>query len=233
MRALFSIGAVLALGACTAGYNTGGITPVAGQFSEDPDRARLIFEQVLVDIHPEIIRECGHKRVDGMCDFTILVDMNPRNPPNAFQSLADDGQPTLTFTVSMIASMSSSDEVAFVMAHEASHHILDHLNLQHRASEAAAEAFAKRAATDGASEEDILEAQLLGARVGALAYSKDYELQADRLGAIITYQAGYDPERGAQFFSRLPDPGDDFLATHPSNGTRRQAVADVVRKLER
>ena len=62
--------------------------------------------------------------------------------------------------------------------------------------------------------------QELGAEVGARRYSKDFELEADALGTIITKRAGYDPLRGAEFFFRIPDPGDRFLGTHPPNGAR-------------
>lgn len=71
----------------------------------------------------------------------------------------------------------------------------------------------------------------MGASVGARAYSKDYELQADRLGAIIAWDAGYDPEKGAQFFLRIADPGDTFLGTHPANAARIALVRKTVAQL--
>jgi predicted Zn-dependent protease len=69
-------------------------------------------------------------------------------------------------------------------------------------------------------------AQRLGAEVGARSYSKDFELEADALGTVITARAGFDPLRGAEFFTRIPDPGDKFLGTHPPNASR----IDVVRR---
>ena len=61
-------------------------------------------------------------------------------------------------------------------------------------------------------------------RVGARSYSKNFELEADALGTIITARAGYDPLRGAEFFARIPDPGDKFLGTHPPNASGLDTV---------
>ena len=43
--------------------------------------------------------------------------------------------------------------------------------------------------------------------------------------------SGYDPLRGMAFFDRLPDPGDQFLGSHPANGQRKQVVAATVARL--
>ena len=67
-------------------------------------------------------------------------------------------------------------------------------------------------------------AQRLGAQVGARTYSKEFELEADALGTIIASRAGYDPLLGAEFFNRIPDPGDKFLGTHPPNAERIATV---------
>ncbi|MFT5342626.1 MAG: putative Zn-dependent protease, partial [Paracoccaceae bacterium] len=51
-----------------------------------------------------------------------------------------------------------------------------------------------------------------------------FELEADQLGTVITYYAGYNPLVGAQFFAHIPDPGDRFLGTHPPNAARLATV---------
>ena len=71
----------------------------------------------------------------------------------------------------------------------------------------------------------------MGAEVAARSYSKDFELQADALGAEITLRAGYDPVLGTGFFDRLPDPGDKFLGSHPPNAARKAQVVATVRRL--
>ena len=69
--------------------------------------------------------------------------------------------------------------------------------------------------------------QEVGATVGGRSYSKNFELEADALGTRITAEAGYDPLRGAQFFFRIPDPGNRFLGTHPPNADRLRTVQQV------
>ncbi|MGR3838426.1 MAG: M48 family metalloprotease, partial [Cognatishimia sp.] len=53
-------------------------------------------------------------------------------------------------------------------------------------------------------------------------------LEADGLGAILTERAGYDAINGARFFTRLPDPGNRFLGTHPPNAQRIEVVQTTV-----
>ena len=60
--------------------------------------------------------------------------------------------------------------------------------------------------------------------MGSRFYSKDHELQADEIGTLITYYAGYDPVRGSKFFTRIPDPDDKFLGSHPPNAARIDRV---------
>jgi predicted Zn-dependent protease len=71
---------------------------------------------------------------------------------------------------------------------------------------------------------DVEQATRIGATVGARTYSKEFELEADALGTVVAFRAGYDPARGADFFSRIPDPGNRFLGSHPPNAERRVTV---------
>ena len=57
------------------------------------------------------------------------------------------------------------------------------------------------------------------------------ELEADALGTIIAHEAGFDPLRGAAFFERIPDPGNQFLGTHPPNAARIETVRRVAASL--
>ena len=138
---------------------------------------------------------------------------------------------TITFTISLIASVDNADELAFIMSHEAAHHILTHLDRQRRNSAAGAEVFGELATLSGGSANDVARAQELGAAVGARAYSKEFELEADELGTVIAFRAGYNPLIGAGFFARIPDPGNAFLGTHPPNADRLQVVYQTSARL--
>jgi predicted Zn-dependent protease len=162
------------------------------------------------------------------CNFLIVVDDRPDQPPNAFQTLDRSGRPVVAFTLALIADARNADELAFVLGHEASHHIQGHLQRQQQNAIAGAVLAGSVAVLLGGTTEAVETAQRTGATVGARSYSKDFELEADQLGTIITMRAGYDPLRGAQFFSRIPDPGNRFLGTHPPNAQRLETVRRTV-----
>ncbi|MDU9005058.1 M48 family metalloprotease [Sedimentitalea todarodis] len=196
-----------------------------------PEEAARSFTEVVRAVEPVAERECRRRGTVANCDFLIAVDPNPRAQPNAFQSQDAQGRPVLTFTASLIGSVHNADEMAFVMGHEAAHHIANHLDRQRRNSADAAEIFGGLATLTGGGTGDVERAKEIGAVVGARTYAKEFELEADELGTVITWHAGYDPLIGALFFTRIPDPGDKFLGTHPPNKARMDTVAQTVRSL--
>jgi hypothetical protein len=68
----------------------------------------------------------------------------------------------------------------------------------------------------------------IGAGLGFLRMSRDYEKQADLLGAGILYDAGYDPRGLPQFFETIQAKsgagGAQFLSDHPNPGNRTEYV---------
>ncbi len=189
------------------------------------------FVQVVQTVEPVAERECRARASGTNCDFKIVVDDRPNQPPNAFQTIDASGRPILAFTLALIAEVRNADELAFVMGHEAAHHIAGHLSRQRQNATAGAVIFAGVAVMTGADANAIQSAQELGAAVGARSYSKEFELEADALGTVITKRAGYNPVRGAEFFTRIPDPGNKFLGTHPPNAARIETVRRVASQL--
>ena len=126
------------------------------------------------------------------------------------------------FTLALIADARNADELAFVLGHEAAHHIEGHIPKRQDQAMSGALMAGILAQAGGASPEEVKAAQNLGAEMAARSYSKDFELQADALGAEVALVAGYDPLRGTAFFDRLPDPGDKFLGSHPPNAAARR-----------
>ncbi len=187
-------------------------------------RAKANFRAVVAAVEPVAERECRARTPQQNCDFKIVVDERPNLPPNAFQTLDKSGRPIIGFTIALIADARNRDELAFVMGHEAAHHIAEHLAQQRQSAIGGAVAGGLIAATLGL---DVQAGQRLGGTVGARAYSKQNELEADALGTVISKKAGFNPVRGAQFFSRIPDPGDRFLGTHPPNAERIETVRRV------
>lgn len=228
MRILALIG-LLALTGCVATTQlpTDQPLPDAGA-GATPVRSDLRqFAQVVRTVEPVAEQECRTRAPRLNCDFNIVVDDRPGQAPNAFQTLDDEGRPILAFNLALIASVRNADELAFVMGHEASHHIAGHLARQQQSATAGAVILGGLAALTGASSSAVETATNLGAAVGARTYSKEFELEADALGTVITKRAGYDPVRGAEFFTQIADPGDQFLGTHPPNAQRMEIVRQV------
>ncbi|PZO64221.1 MAG: peptidase M48 [Paracoccus denitrificans] len=187
------------------------------------------FITVITAMEPAVERECLQRRQGPInCDFQFVVDDRPGQEPNAFQTLDNNGRPIIGFTLSLLAAARNADELAFVVGHEASHHILNHISQKTSAAQAGAAILTGLAAASGGDPASIRAAQRFGAQFGAQYYSKDWELQADYLGAIITANAGYDPINGARFFERVPDPGNKILGSHPSRKQRQDTVARAI-----
>lgn len=222
--------ASLLLSACATGPVPMPVpSPISGSATAAQLRANTAARQfvAVVDTVEPVAEQVCREKTRGMnCDFQIVVDDRPDQPPNAFQTVDNFGRPILAFNLGMINSVQNADELAFVMGHEAAHHISDHLSKTRESATVGAVVFAGIAAISGAEAQAIKSAEELGAAVGARTYSKDFELQADQLGTIIAHRAGYDPVKGAAFFARIPDPGNRFLGSHPPNAAR----LDIVRK---
>ena len=199
-------------------------TPAGAKLSTR--QAARNFEVVKSRVEPVAEAYCRQRSSQQNCNFQILVDDNPGQPANAYQTLNENGRPLIVFTLPLIQEARNQDELAFVMAHEAAHHIRGHIARQKQ--NAAVGAFVLGRLAGAAGVGDIVNtAQRVGATVGARSYSKSFELEADALGTEITAAAGYDPRRGAQFFFRIPDPGNQFLGTHPPNAERLRTVERV------
>ena len=196
---------------------------------DTPQAAAQAFVAVADRIEPLAERYCRQTAPLGTsCDFQIGVDPDAKAPPNAFQTLDERQRPVVIFTASLIAMARNADELAFVMAHEVAHHIAGHIPRRMATAERGALLGAVYGQISGADAATIAELQRMGAALGARQYSKEFELEADALGARIAYAAGFDPLAGTGFFDRLPDPGDRFLGSHPPNAQRRATVRATV-----
>ncbi len=203
---------------------------VAGARLQPRDAARN-FINVVENVEPLVESVCRARDIALNCDFLIVIDDRPGQAPNAFQTLDRNGRPVLGFTLALIADARNADEIAFVLGHEASHHILGHIPQQRETATTGAVLAGILAQAAGGDEAAIRQAQEMGATMGARSYAKNFELEADALGAEIAWRAGYDPVVGTGFFDRLPDPGDAFLGTHPANMQRKAQVRAVVARL--
>lgn len=221
----------LLLAACVGGLpQSSPSAPVFHAASEDKAAARFIAVAAQVEpVAEDLCRRLRGRQIN--CDIQIAVDDRPDAEPNAFQTVDPSGRPYVVFTLSLIALASSADELAFVMGHEAAHHIAGHIPRRQESAAAGALLAGVLASGSGLTPEEVKQAQAIGADIGAQRYSQDFELEADALGTEIAWAAGFDPIKGAAFFDRLPDPGEGFLNSHPANSLRKQGVAETLRRL--
>ena len=141
----------------------------------------------------------------------------------------------------MIESARTEGEMAGVMAHEISHVALRHGTAQATKSQGAgvqlgAIGGAILGAIIGGNVGDIV-AQGTQIGVGAylLKYSREYETQADVLGAQILARAGYDPMDLARMFETIEKEGGsrgpEWLSSHPNPGNRQERIAQEAKLL--
>lgn len=128
-------------------------------------------------------------------------------------------------------------QLAGVLAHE-----ISHVYMRHATRNASKESIAQLpAAILGSIVGNGVGGQLarLGLQFGLgsvfMKYSRDAESEADRVGAKIMYEAGYDPMAMAEFFTKLQKEGGpggpQFLSDHPDPGNRAAAVKMAIAEL--
>jgi hypothetical protein len=135
----------------------------------------------------------------------------------------------------MIDAASSEGEVAGVMAHELAHVLLRHGTANATKAQgfqlgALAGAIAG-AIVGGGWGQVISQGSQFGLGTWLMKYSREYEKQADLLGAQIMARAGYDPRDLARMFetiqreSRGGGGGPEWLSSHPDPGNRSSYIA--------
>jgi len=118
--------------------------------------------------------------------------------------------------------------LAVVMGHEIAHAVADHGNermSQELAVQAAGIGLQVYMQQKPQQTNDIfMSAFGVGSQLGMLGYSRQHELEADKLGLVFMAMAGYDPERAISFWQEMAKIGGnkppEFMSTHPSDERR-------------
>lgn len=192
--------------------------------AETTDYVRRIGNR-LVDAIP---REYQHAQFDY--DFKVVQ----AKEINAF---ALPGGPMYVNT-GMILAAKNEGEMAGVMAHE-----IAHVALRHGTAQATKAAPYQTLGALGQIAGAIL-GGTLGGVVGAgsqigfgvylLKFSREYETEADIVGAQIMARAGYDPRDLGEMFrtiERQGGSGPEFLSSHPNPANRYERIEEESRRL--
>jgi Zn-dependent protease with chaperone function len=208
------------------------------------DAAREVEQKLPIlrdDNIDDYVEEIGQRLVQNIPqefrhnEFRYSFDVVNLREINAF---ALPGGPMYAYR-GMIAKAGSEAEIAGVLAHEISHVALRHGTAQ------ATKATKYQIGQVGAA---ILGA-IIGGRTGDvvsgvgqfgigaafLRYSRDYEKQADLLGAQIMARSGYDPRAMASMFRTIEKEGGargpEWLSNHPNPGNRSEYITREAQSL--
>jgi beta-barrel assembly-enhancing protease len=139
----------------------------------------------------------------------------------------------------MIEAAASEGEVAGVMAHEISHVVLRHGTAQaskvgrYQAGAVAGAIFG--AIVGGRLGDVIAQGTQFGLGTYFLKFGREYERQADLLGAQIMARSGYDPRDMASMFRTIEKEsgagGPEWMSSHPNPGNRSEYITKEAQAL--
>jgi Zn-dependent protease with chaperone function len=187
----------------------------AGQAAVSP-QAMATYSRVAARVKVSAERLCRDRMAENGsqdCRFVFAISGDRTAPPNAFQSMSAEGRPMIILTARLLEQLADEHQIAFVLSHEAAHHVAGHIERMNR-----------RGSSD---------AFLPGA---GKSRGKGLELEADWVGAFIAEAAGYDPQAGARVFSRNASADVRKLSgssSHPSPSERHEVVAAASAEIAR
>jgi len=142
----------------------------------------------------------------------------------------------IVFYTGILPICENEDGIAVVMGHEIAHAVARHGN--ERMSQNMATQFGGLALSVALSQEKALTQDLfamsygLGSQLGTLAFSRNHESEADKMGLVFLTAAGYDPEEAVRFWKRMSAGGGEkppaLLSTHPADEKRVQDLREFI-----
>ena len=204
--------------------------------------AAQVYQQmpVLPDNSPETqyIRHLGQKLVATIpqeYSWPFEFHVVPQKEINAFA--LPGGQ--MFVNTGTITAAKNEAELAGVMGHE-----MAHVYMQHSAKQAGkaqttsmisgiASAVLGSTRTGGGLVGQVAQMGIqMGSQGLMMKYSRSDESQADAVGAVILYKAGYNPQGMVDFFRTMGSQGGsappEFFSSHPNPANRQQAIAKQI-----
>lgn len=155
------------------------------------------------------------------CNHPVTVTAD--SAVNAFA----DGRRILV-TSGMVRFTESDEELALVIAHELAHNVMGHIEKRMGNSLIG---LLIGAVVSAASGVDVTR---LGADLGALVYSKEFEAEADYVGLYYAARAGYPVDHAAHFWRRMAVEHPKAIGhgvTHPDTASRFVALEATAKEI--
>src|SRR4051812_8855102 len=183
----------------------------------------------------QYVQQLGRKLVSAIPQqdsWPYQFHVVPQKEINAF---ALPGGPIFV-NIGTITAAENEAQLAGVMSHEISHIYMQHSIKQMKKQQLHQGIAGILGAVLGQAGGALGTLGQLGVGIGSgmlsLKYSRDDEAQADKVGAVLMYKAGYDPVALAQFFEALEHQGGangpNFLSDHPNPGNRVAAIQQEI-----
>lgn len=198
--------------------------------------AAKVYEQMPVlpdnSVETQYIRQLGQKLVATIpqqYSWPFEFHVVPQKEINAFA--LPGGQ--MFINVGTITAAKNESELAGVMAHEMSHVYMQHSAKQASKAQTTSLIAGIASAVLGSTVGGIAgQVGQMGIQMGAqglmMNYSRSDESQADSVGAMILYKAGYNPQGMADFFQTMGSQGGsappEFFSSHPAPANRQTAI---------
>ncbi|HYF22911.1 MAG TPA: M48 family metallopeptidase [Caulobacteraceae bacterium] len=179
----------------------------------------------------ERVRRIGARIVQaaGLNDRPWEYAVFENASPNAF--VLPGGQ--VGVTTGLFKVVENDDQLAAVIGHEAAHVAARHA--AERYSQTAAAQVGLSVVGSGLDSRAAMQALGLGAQVGVLLpFSRQHELEADRIGVDYMHRAGFRPAESLRLWEnmargRTGGSTPQWASTHPSDATRLQALSEYLR----
>jgi predicted Zn-dependent protease len=186
---------------------------------------KRIGNKMAAAVNEFLKKEGNLKRVKGyQWDFNLVQD----DQINAW--CMPGGK--VVFYTGILPICKDEDGIAVVMSHEIAHAIARHGN-ERMSQQLAIQLGGMSLATATQEKPEALQAIFnqaygIGSTLGALAFSRNQESEADKMGLVFMAMAGYDPEKAIEFWERMSSLGGqkppELMSTHPSDERR---IADI------
>jgi Peptidase family M48 len=128
------------------------------------------------------------------------------------------------------------DELAGVVAHELAHNAMGHVTSGQGNALLGSILGATIAVLAGDDDESVADMAQMGGNLGGLAYSSDFEAEADYVGTYVMARAGFDYEAMPDVMRKMARPDSlksEWMETHPATPKRAAAAEATIDEIKR